>query len=71
MGIPLVLFFVLLFACREDLELKGILILLGIWGAGLAVCALTGVSAYIFTGFEALLDIVLILMFFGGDVRIR
>ncbi len=71
MGIPLVLFFVLLFTCREDLELKGILIFLGIWVAALAVCAVTGVSAYIFVGFQALLDIILIMMFFGGDVRIR
>ena len=71
MGIPFLLFWVLVILCREELGLKGVLISIAIW-ATLLVCFMKlDISPYIFIGAQALMDIILILILFGGDIRIR
>ena len=75
MLVPFVLFWVLLFFGRDELGLKGILVAVSIWAALLVgtalLAALAGISPYLFVAAQALLDVVLILMIFGGDLRIR
>ena len=66
-----VLFWALILYGREELGLKGILISVGIWASLLlGSMYLQGAGYYLFSAM-ALLDIILILMIFGGDIRIR
>ena len=67
--IPLVLFWILIFFGREELGFKGIIISILIWlGLLLGTGLTTGISSYFFTAGNALLDIVLLLIIFGGDI---
>ncbi len=66
----LVVFVVLLFANGDDLGLKGILLTLLFVGGALGVSLALDNPAP-FTIAMALTDIALVLMLFGGDVRIR
>ena len=71
MMIPLVLFWFLIFFGREELGFKGIIISIVVWlglllGAGLT----TGILSYFFMAGKVLLDIVLLLIIFGGDINI-
>lgn len=71
MIIPLVLFWILLFLGREELGFKGIFISIVIWlGLLLGSVFTTGGFLYFFTAAIALLDIVLLIVIFGGDINI-
>jgi hypothetical protein len=63
-------FLVLLFLGREDLGLKGIAVATTIWLGLLAGCFLAG-SPILFMSAQALLDVGLLLVVFGGDIRIH
>jgi hypothetical protein len=74
--LPFLIFWILLFLGRRELGLKWILVLIGVWlaaaiGVGLATLPYkgTGLSAYVFAGVEALIDIGLVLYIFKGDLR--
>lgn len=71
MAIPLIVFVVLMWLGREELGFKGILICLLICVGLLFGCALLNISPYTFTALLALLDIILLLTIFGGDIYIR
>ena len=71
MIIPLLLFWILLFLGREELGFKGIIICIVIWlGLLLGTCLTTGVFLYFFVAGNALFDIMLLLIIFGGDINI-
>lgn len=71
MLIPLVLCRLLVFLGRDERGLKGGLIAVAIRAAWLVGFAVFRVSPYLFVADQAFLDAVLILVIFGGDVRIR
>jgi len=73
--IPFVLFWILLFLGREELGLKWILILVGFWAGALAgmVCvegAWPGMGRALFMSLQAIVDAVLVVVIFKGDIRI-
>jgi hypothetical protein len=71
MLIPFILFWVLIFLGREELGVKGGLIAVAIWAALLIGFVALNVSPYIFVSAQAMFDVVLILIIFGGDIKIR
>ncbi len=71
MLVPFILFWLLVFLGRDELGLKGVLIALGIWAAFLLGFAVFQASPYLFVAAQALVDVFLILIIFGGDIRIR
>lgn len=66
----LTLFVVLLYANAEELGLKGVFFVLAFVGGALGVSMALDNPAPL-TIAMALADIILVLMLFGGDVRIR
>ena len=71
MIVPLVLFWILLFLGREELGFRGIIISIAIWlGLLLGSVSTTGGFLYFFIAACALLDIVLLIIIFGGDIDI-
>ena len=66
-----VLFWALIFYGREELGLKGILISVGIWASLLLGSLCLQAPGYYFISAMAMFDIILILIIFGGDIRIR
>ena len=71
MLIPFVAFWVLIFFGWDDLGLKGVLFCIALWGVLLLGFTMTGLSPSVFVAAQALIDVVLILVIFGGDIRIR
>ena len=69
MLIPSILFFVLLFVGREELGIKGIVISVIIWLSLLLGSSFLEIP-YVFISAEALLDIVLLFIIFGGNMNI-
>jgi len=65
------MFWVLIYLGRDDLGLKGVLICIAIWAVLLAGFIMLNISPYIFVGVQSLMDIVLTLKIFGGDITIR
>lgn len=70
---PVVVFFVLLLAglWLQELEFKHVLLILGFWVLGMIVFQLLALPRRSYAGVEALIDCILILKIFGGDIRIR
>jgi len=69
--VPLVMFWILLFLGREELGFKGIIISIAVWLGLLAGSVFTtGGFLYFFIAANALLDIVLLIIIFGGDINI-
>ena len=71
MLVPMVLFLVLIVLGRSVLEWKGILLCVFLWAASCVTFYSLGLHSYYFVGFQALFDIILILIIFGGDLTIR
>mgnify|MGYP001407076071 CR=1 FL=1 len=71
MLLPLVIFALLLWLGRENLEIRGILVCLLIFAAIVLTCVFLSVSPYVFTALLALMDVVLVLIIFGSDIPIR
>jgi hypothetical protein len=71
MLIPFILFWGLIFLGREELGVKGVLIAVAIWAALLIGSFALSISPYLFVSAQAILDVVLILIVFGGDIKIR
>ena len=57
--------------CRRDLGWRGVAICVGIWAGLLAGFIYLDISGYLFVTAQALLDCILILIIFKGDIRIR
>lgn len=73
MFFPVAAFFVLIVAgvWLQELETKHAVIFLIVWIVGLELFQFIGLSRLMFVGVEALLDCILVLKIFGGDIRIR
>ena len=71
LALPFWVFWLLVFLARGELGLKGIALAVVVWVALLAGSLNTDMPAYVFVAAQALLDIFLILVIFGGDIRIR
>lgn len=69
--LPLAVFWVLIVVNFSELGLKAAGLFVAVWLGMLIVMYATGVSSIYFTAAQAALDVVLILVIFGGDVRIR
>ena len=70
-NVPFIIFWLLIFFGRDELGMRGILICITVWVALLAGLITLNVSPYWFTSAQALLDAVLVIIIFGGDIRIR
>ncbi len=56
---------------QGELSIKRALVFVGIWVLAVVGFALLGLSGFLLVPVEVVLDITLILMIFGGDIRIR
>ena len=68
--IALLLFPILLYLGREELGIKGILIFIGIWAALFIGLPALGLSSYFFIVAQVLIDIILVIVVFGGDIKL-
>lgn len=68
--VPTIMFFVLLLLGREEVGIKWALILIAVLAALLAGTFLFGLSIFIFVSVLALIDIILLLCVFGGDINL-
>ena len=66
---PFIVFWVLMHLGREELGLKGIIISILIW-MGLRVGSSFLGLPYLFVSAEALLDVVLLFIIFGGNMNV-
>lgn len=71
MGVPFILFWAILYIAREDMGIKGISACIVIWAVLLAACLYLSISPYVFVGVQALFDAILVIVVFGGDIKIR
>ncbi len=55
---------------RDELGLRGIFISILIWAGLLLVCMHPALPAYSFIAVQAVFDIVLLLIIYGGDISI-
>lgn len=69
--IPLATFWSLLYFGRGELRPRTAAIFIGLWLVSLAVVLLLGLPFVAFPAFESVLAVVLVLLVFGGDMRIR
>lgn len=70
LDIPFFAFWILLFLGREKLGLRGIAIAIGVWVVVRLIFAVMPIPPSLFVTALAVMDIVLVLIVFGGDVRI-
>ena len=71
MALPLLFFVVLLWLDRDELGVKGIPTCLGVCVGLVSGCAILNISPYVLIALLALIDVVLVLVIFGRDIRIR
>ena len=71
MLIPFIAFWVLVFMGRSELGLKGFLFFVILWIGLLLGFATLNLPPYWFVAAQALLDAILIIVIFGGDIQIR
>lgn len=71
MILPFLVFWLLLFFSRDELGIKGIAFCVAVWLVLLLLFVFSGISPLIFVAVQSVLDIVLVLVTFGGDIRIR
>ena len=69
--VPLIAFWILIFVGRNELEWKGMFIAVAIWAALWMTFKMIGLNSYYFIVAQAVIDCILIIIIFGGDVRIR
>jgi hypothetical protein len=64
------MFWVLMFFCRQELGIKGVVFWVAVWLGLFSLFFFSGIPAGFFVAAQALIDIGLFLFLFGGDVRI-
>ncbi len=69
--VPFMVFWLIVFLARGELGWRGIATCVGIWLALLIAFIYAGISPYLFVTAQALLDCILIVVVFKGDIRIR
>lgn len=70
LDIPFFAFWILLFLGRHELGAKGIAIAIAVWAGMYLLFRLTGIQPALLVTGQALIDVVLVLIVFKGDVRI-
>ena len=68
---PFVAFWILILVGRSELGLKGVLSCVAIWVGLFLGFMYLDLSSYFFVAAQALLDVVIVLIIFGADTRIR
>lgn len=71
LSIPMIAFWILMFLGRNELGWKGVVFCVLLWLGLLLALHFFGVSSYVFIGVQAILDAILIIVIFGGDITIR
>jgi len=71
MVIPFATFWVLIFIGKSELGFKGVVFCVLLWLGLLIGCTMLSLPSYWFIAAQALIDIILIIVIFGGDIRIR
>ena len=71
LSLPFIVLWVLLFLGRSQLGRKGVLVSIAIWVGLLLGFKVLNISPYLFVGAQSLVDVILILVLFGADIRIR
>ncbi len=69
--LPFLVFWVIIFLARHELGWRGSAIAVAIWLGLLIGFTYLGISPYIFVAAQALMDCILIIVIFSGDIRIR
>ncbi len=69
--IPLAAFWSLIYFGRHELQPKTLMTFIGIWLVSLIAIFLLNTPSGVFPAIEAVLSIVLVLLVFGGDFKIR
>ena len=72
-GLPRFAFVVLILigVWQNELSIKQALVFVGIWVLAMVGIPLLGLSVFLVVAVEVILDATLILIIFGGDIRIR
>lgn len=70
LSIPFFAFWVLLFVGRDELGLKGIAIAIVVWFAVSGLFSVLPIPGSLLVTAQAVIDIVLVLIIFKGDVRL-
>ena len=71
LGLPFGIFWFILFFTGSELGFRGVVTTIVVWAALLGGFLLTGWPPQFFVAVQALIDVVLLLIAFGGDIRIR
>jgi len=71
MSVPFVAFWILVFIGRSELGFKGITFCIVLWVGLLLGFMKLSLPSYWFVGAQSLIDAILIIVIFGGDIRIR
>jgi hypothetical protein len=71
MLLPFLVFWVLIILARRQLGWRRIGIAVAIWLGLLVACSFSGAPQYLFIAAQAILDVVLVIVVFGGDIRIN
>ena len=71
LSLPFFIFWILLYLAREELSGRQIVLFIGLWAGCLLGSIYLDWPQYTFIIVQSLLDIALILIVFGGDIRIR
>lgn len=71
LSLPCVAFWILIYLGRNELRQRTLNIYIGLWIVALVIVVTTGVHVGFFTAFQAILDAILVIVIFGGDIQIR
>ena len=69
--LPFLFFWVILLLARDELGFRGFVFWVCLWAGLLVLWTLLDVCPYGFVAIQALIDVALLLVVFGRDIRIR
>jgi hypothetical protein len=71
LSLPFIAFWILIIIGRSELGFKGVIFCILLWFGLLVGFFTLGISPYWFITAQALFDAILVVVIFGGDIRIR
>jgi hypothetical protein len=71
LSLPFFAFWVLIIISRNELGFKGVAFCILLWLGLLLGFIMLNIPSYWFVGAQAIFDAILIVIIFGGDIRIR
>jgi len=69
--VPHIVFATVLLLCWSELETRRGMVFVGLWLAGWVASSVVPLGPWLFSPYVAMLDIVLVLIVFKGDIRLR